>query len=116
MNTPNELIGWTHAASRDEIAQLAGLVFEAAELKDERAIQIVDDAFSELACAVETVTVQLDFSKQFDIVFSGGILLNQPMLADKLQRWIEKIIIGSTVIRPKHEPAYGAVLLAIENS
>ena len=116
LNTPNELIGWTHAASRDEIAQLAGLVFEAAELKDERAIQIVDDAFSELACAVETVTVQLDFSKQFDIVFSGGILLNQPMLADKLQRWIEKIIIGSTVIRPKHEPAYGAVLLAIENS
>ncbi len=116
LNTPNELIGWTQAASRDEIAQLAGLVFEAAELKDERAIQIVDDAFSELACAVETVTVQLDFSQQFDIIFSGGILLNQPMLADKLQRWIEKIIIGSTVMRPKHEPAYGAVLLAIENS
>lgn len=116
LNAPNELIRWTHAASRDEIAQLASLVFEAAELKDERAIQIVDDALSDLACAVETVTVQLDFSQQFDIVFSGGILLNQPMLADKLQRWIEKIIIDSTVMKPKHEPAYGAILLAIENS
>lgn len=115
LNAPNELIRWTHAASRDEIAQLAKLVFEAAELKDKRAIQIVDRAFSELACAVETVTVQLDFSNQFDIVFSGGILLNQPILADKLQRWIEKTVIGSTVIRPKHEPANGAVLLAMAN-
>lgn len=113
LKTPNELIRWTHAANRDEIAQLAGLVFEAAELKDERAIQIVDNAFSELACAVETVTVQLNFTQQFDIVFNGGILLNQALLADKLQRWIEKIIIGSNVIKPIHEPAYGAVLLAM---
>ena len=115
LNAPNELIRWTHAASRDEIAKLAGLVFEAAELKDEKALQIVDDAFSELACAVETVTVQLDFTQQFDIVFNGGILLNQPFLADKLQRWIEKIIVGSNVIKPIHEPAYGAVLLAMTN-
>ncbi len=114
LNAPNKLIRWTHDASRDEIAQLAGLVFEAAEMNDEKAGQIIDNAFTELACAVETVTVQLEFTQQFDIVFSGGILLNQPLLADKLQRWIEKIIIGSTVIRPKHEPAYGAVLLAME--
>ena len=113
LKTPNELIRWTHAANRDEIAQLAGLVFEAAELKDERAIQIVDNAFSELACAVETVTVQLNFTQQFDIVFNGGILLNQALLADILQRWIEKIIIGSNVIKPIHEPAYGAALLAM---
>ena len=114
LNAPNELIRWTHGASRDEIAQLAGLVFEAAEMNDEKAGQIIDNAFTELACAVETVTVQLEFTQQFDIVFSGGILLNQPLLADKLQRWIEKIIIGSAVVRPKHEPAYGAVLLAME--
>lgn len=114
LNAPNKLIRWTHVASRDEIAQLAGLVFEAAEMSDEKAEQIIDNAFSELACAVETVTVQLEFTQQFDIVFSGGILLNQPLLADKLQRWIEKIIIGSAVVRPKHEPAYGAVLLAME--
>lgn len=114
LNTPNDLIRWTHTASRDEIAQLAGSVFEAAEMGDKIAIQNIDNAFSELACAVETVTVQLDFTQQFDIVFSGGILLNQQLLADKLQRWIEKIIIGSNVVKPKHEPAYGAVLLAME--
>ena len=115
LNAPSELIRWTHAASRDEIAQLSASVFEAANMSDAKAIQIVEDAFAELACAVETVTVQLDFTQQFSIVFSGGILLNQPILADKLHRWIEKIIIGSTVIRPIHEPAYGAVLLAMAN-
>lgn len=115
LNAPNELIRWTHATSRDEIAQLAGLVFEAAEKRDENALQIIDYALAALACAVETVTVQLDFAQQFDIVFSGGILQNQPLLADKLQTWIKKNIIGCDVVKPLHEPAYGAVLLAMEN-
>lgn len=112
LNEPNDLIRWTHAASRDEIAQLASVVFEAVEIRDTKAEKIIDSAFSEFACAVETVVMQLEFSHPFSIVFSGGILLHQPILANKLQRWIEKIIIGSSVISPKHEPAYGAVLLA----
>ena len=115
LNEPNDLIRWTHAASRDEIAQLASVVFEAAEIRDTKAEKIIDSAMSEFACAVETVIMQLEFSHPFEIVFSGGILLHQPILADKLQRWIEKIIIGSSVIFPKHEPAYGAVLLAKAN-
>lgn len=112
LNEPNNLIRWTHAASRDEIAQLAGVVFKAAEIGDTKAEKIIDSAFSEFACAVETVVMQLEFSHPFSTVFSGGILLHQPILANKLQRWIEKIIIGSSVIFPKNEPAYGAVLLA----
>lgn len=112
LDTPNDLIRWTHAASRDEIAQLAALVFKAMEIGDTKAEEIIDSAISELACAVETVVMQLEFTHPFDIVFSGGILLHQPILADKLQRWIEKIILDSSVISPKHEPAYGAVLLA----
>lgn len=112
LNEPNSLIRWAHAASRDEIAQLASVVFEAAEIRDTKAEKIIDSAMSEFACAVETVVMQLEFMHPFEIVFSGGILLHQPILADKLQRWIEKIIIGSSVIFPKHEPAYGAVLLA----
>ena len=113
LKAPTDLIKWTHAASRDQIAALADVVFKAAEMQDAKALQIIDDAFSELACAVETVTLRLDFRQEFDIVLSGGILLNQPLLANKLQRWIEKIIIGGNVIYPKHEPAYGAVLLAM---
>ena len=112
LNEPNNLIRWTHAASRDEIAQLTEMVFKASDIGDKRAAQIIDSAVSELACAVETVIMQLELTHPFGIVFSGGNLLHQPILADKLQRWIEKIILGGSVIFPKHEPAYGAVLLA----
>jgi N-acetylglucosamine kinase len=112
LDTPNDLIRWTHAASRDEIAGLAAIVFKAIEIGDTKSKVIIDSAFSELACAVETVTMQLELTHPFEIVFSGGILLHQPILANKLQRWIEKIIIGSSVIFPKYESAYGAVLLA----
>lgn len=112
LNEPNNLIRWTHAASRDEIAQLAEVVFKATKIGDTKASQIIDSAVGELACAVETVVMQLELTHPFGIVFSGGILLHQPILADKLQRWIEKIIIGGSVIFPKHEPVYGAILVA----
>ena len=112
LDEPNNLIRWTHAASRDEIAQLASVVFEATEIGDTKAEEIIDSAVSEFACAVETVVTQLEFTHPFEIVFSGGNLLHQPILANKLKRWIEKIIIGSSVTFPKYEPAYGAVLLA----
>ncbi len=115
LNEPNNLIRWTHAASRDEIAQLAEMVFKAVEIGDTKAEKIIDSAVSELACAVETVVMQLELTHPFEIVFSGGNLLHQPILSDKLRRWIEKIIIGASVIFPKHEPAYGAVLLAKEH-
>lgn len=114
LSEPYDLIRWTHAANRHEIAQLATLVFKAMEIGDTRAEEIIESAVSKLACAVETVVMQLEFAESFDIVFSGGNLLNQSILADKLQRWIEKIIIDASVILPKHEPAYGAVLLAME--
>lgn len=111
LNEPNDLIRWTHAANRDEIAQLAQVVFNAAEIGDTKADEIIDYAVSELVCAVETVVMQLELTSPFEVVYSGGNLLNQPILADKLKRWIEKKILGSSVIFPKHEPAYGAVLL-----
>lgn len=114
LNAPNELIRWTHTASRDEIAELAPVVFKATNEDDSVADIIVDNAFSELACTVKTVTNQLHYSQEFFIVFSGGILMNQPLLADKLQQWIEKTIVDSRVVKPKHTPAYGAILLAME--
>ncbi len=114
LSAPKDLIRWTHAASRDEIAKLASVVFNAVEMKDTKAEEIIDSAVSEFACAVETVIMQLEFTNPFDIVLSGGNLLNQSILANNLGRWIEKIIIDGTVILPKHEPAYGAVLLAME--
>ena len=115
LNEPDELIRWVHAASRDTIAQLAEIVFDAAQAADTITEQIVDDAADELVCATGSVIKQLELIDVFDIVLSGGNLIHQPMFADKLRQRFLRIQPEASVQLPKHEPAYGAVLLAQAN-
>ena len=112
LKAPDELIRWTHAASRDTIAQLSEIVFDAARSSDTIAEQIVDDATDELVCAASSVMKQLAFDRVFDIVLSGGNLVHQPMFAEKLRRQFARIAPNASVHLPRHDPAYGAVLLA----
>lgn len=112
LNEPNNLIRWAHAATRDEIAQLAQVVFDVAQKGDRTANQIVDLAADELACAADAVIKQLEFVETFDIVLSGGNLLHQQIFKDKLHDCLTKIAPTASVLHPKHEPMYGAVLLA----
>ena len=79
---------------------------------DVTAEQIVDGAVAELVCAASSVIEQLAFVASFDIVLSGGNLIHQPVFADKLRRQFARIAPGASVLLPKHEPAYGAVLVA----
>ena len=112
LNEPGDLIRWGHAASRDTIAHLSKVVFDAAQAMDAMAEQIVDDAAAELVCAASSVIEQLDFVGPFDIVLGGGNLVHQPVFADKLRRQLARIAPAASVLLPKHEPAYGAVLVA----
>ena len=111
-NEPSELIRWAHAASRDAIAQLAEVVFDAAQETDAVAEGIVDTAADELVCAAVSVIKQLEFTEPFDIVLSGGNLIHQTMFSDKLHHRLARIQPSASVQLPKHAPAYGAVLLA----
>jgi N-acetylglucosamine kinase-like BadF-type ATPase len=112
LNEPAELIRWVHAASRDTIAQLAEVVFDTAKTRDTVADHIVDEAADELVCAAVSVIKQLEFVEPFDIVLSGGNLIHQSMFADKLRHRFARVQPEASVQLPKHEPAFGAVLLA----
>ena len=112
LNEPNALIRWVHAASRDAIARLAEIVFDTARTADSVAERIVDDAADELVCAAGSVIEQLEFIEPFDVVLSGGNLIHQPVFADRLRHRFTEIQPEASVLLPKHEPAYGAVLLA----
>ena len=112
LNEPSELIRWVHAGKRDEIAQLAQLVFRTAETGDTITTRIINSAVDELVCAAGAVIKQLTFTAPFDIVLSGGNLVHQPMFADKLRTRLATIAPMAEVILPRHEPVYGAVLLA----
>ena len=112
LNAPDELIRWVHAARRDTIAQLAEIVFDAAQAADKVAGQIVADATDELICAASSVIRQLGFGETFDIVLSGGNFTHQPMFVDKLRQQFARIVPNASVHLPIHDPVYGAVLLA----
>ena len=112
LNEPTELIRWVHAANRDAIAQLAEMVFDGARKTDAVAECIVNEAADELVCAAVSVIRELKFTEPFDIVLSGGNFTYQTMFVDKLRRRFERIQPGISVQLPKHEPAYGAILLA----
>lgn len=112
LKEPSELIRWAHAASRDTIAQLAKVVFDTAKTRDTVADRIVDKAADELVCAAVSVIKQLKFTELFDIILSGGNLIHQTMFADKLRHRLARIQPEASVQLPKHEPVYGAVLLA----
>ena len=112
LNEPNELIRWVHAASRDAIAQLAEVVFDTALTTDSVAERIVDDAADELVRAAGSVIGQLEFEGPFDVVLSGGNLIHQLMFADKFRHRLAETQPEASVLLPKHEPVYGAVLLA----
>ena len=112
LNEPSELIRWTYAASRGTIAELAEVVFNTAKTRDTVAECIVDEAVDELVCASVSVIEQLEFTEPFDIVLSGGNLIHQTVFADKLRHRFTRIQPEASVRLPKHEPAYGAMLLA----
>ena len=112
LSEPNGLIRWTYAASRDEIAQLAAVIFNAIEMGDTAAEQIINSATDELACAAAAVIKQLEFSEPYYIVLSGGNLLHQQIFSDKLRSRLVKIAPMASVIHLRNDPAYGAVLLA----
>ena len=115
LNEPSELIRWVHAAGRDTIAQLAEIVFDIARTTDKVAERIVDEAADELVCAATSVIEQLKFTEPFDIVLSGGNLIHQMMFVDKLRYRFARVQPEASVQLPKHEPVYGAVLLAQAN-
>ncbi len=112
LNAPDELIRWAHAVSRETIAELSKVVFDAARSSDTIAEQIVEDATTELVCAASSVIKQLAFDGTFDIVLSGGNLVHQPMFAEKLRCQFAQLAPNASVHLPIHDPAYGAVLLA----
>lgn len=112
LNEPTELVRWVHTANRDTIAQLAAIVFDAARSMDTVAECIVAEAADELVCAAVSVIKQLKFVESFDIVLSGGNFIHQAMFADKCRCRFTKIHPKASVQLPKHEPVYGAVLLA----
>ena len=110
---PRNLIPWMHSVGKDKVAQLAGVVFHAANANDSVAQGILDEAADELVLAARVVIDKLRFSQPFNLVLSGGIFSHQPTFVALLRNRLDNLAPDARVCLPKREPAYGAVLLAM---
>lgn len=102
--------GW----SVKDIAALATVVDTAAADGDNVATAIIDHAISELVLSTRVVCEGLFASgESFDLVTSGGMWQGMSQFRDKFTAAIISVIGSVNIISPRHEPAYGAAMLAL---
>ncbi len=91
--------------ARGEIAALAPLVQQAADVGDEAAQAIVDDAIREFMRSVESVIGQLEIAgENFRLVLSGGLWKGVPVLRQDFERVAKKSLPGSRCICSTSSP------------
>jgi N-acetylglucosamine kinase-like BadF-type ATPase len=99
---------------RRAIASLAPIVDQARVDGDLVAAEIMVDAADELAKAATSVITRLEMrGEQFPILLAGGMLKRSDWLAGEIARRMAEVAPRSAVLPLTHEPAVGAVRLAV---
>ncbi|MBW4679927.1 MAG: ATPase [Microcoleus vaginatus WJT46-NPBG5] len=100
-----------------QIAALAPIIDEAAAAGDLIANNIINEAVEELVLAARVVSQALFKPEEtFEVVTMGGVWRGVANLRGRFATSLAEIIPSATVIWAKHEPAYGAALLAMQTS
>jgi N-acetylmuramic acid 6-phosphate etherase len=113
---PQDLIGAIHRGGLDRaaLAALAPLVLQTAADGDPVAVGIVSHGADQLAAVVIAAARQLNLGPDpLPLALAGGVLLSSP---DYRERVLRSLASGSLAVGPVtlvHEPAEGAVRLAI---
>ncbi|HEX6161746.1 MAG TPA: BadF/BadG/BcrA/BcrD ATPase family protein [Vicinamibacterales bacterium] len=99
---------------RRAIASLGTVVDGARDAGDPVASDIMSQAADELALAAASVITRLDMrGEQFPILLAGGMLRESAWLAVEVRRRMAEVAPRANVEPLTHEPAIGAVRLAI---
>lgn len=97
-----------------EIAALAPIVDRAAAEGDRVAGAIINSAVAELTLATKTaISALFSQTAEFEIVIIGGVWNGEANCRDRFASAIATFAPNAQVILPKHEPAFGAGLLAL---
>ena len=118
LDRPESLIGLVYAPEfpRRRIATLLPLVEQAAGAGDAVARNLLLAAGRELGLAGTAVIHGLHMEgESFEVVLAGGAFKTKLHLRDALAETIRAAAPGATLIAPRHEPAMGAALLALES-
>ncbi len=97
-----------------EIAGLAPIVDRTAAEGDRLADGIINSAVAELILATKTAISGLfSHREDFEIVIIGGVWGGEANCRERFEAAISAIAPNAKVISPRHEPAFGAGLLAL---
>ncbi len=116
LNSPEELVSLVYRQGWGvkEIATIAPIVHQAAASGDAVANQIFDRAAAELALGTQVVASRLFAPEdQFEVVAIGGMWQGAANLFDRFTTRLAKTLPNAHAIFPRHEPAYGAGLMAL---
>lgn len=113
LQNPYDIIHYVNVElenSRDQIATLATIVYQAAKQGDLYALAIYQEAAKEIATLIEVLAK--DFDTKITVSYIGGVFKAGDFL---LQPLLEKLDSNCQLIEPRYPPEYGAYLLAKNN-
>jgi len=106
-----------------EIAALAPLVIDAAEMGDTTSLKIINNGVHELALLVLTAASRLGYNsgesadhEKLRIALTGGLVKASRLYRETLLSAIYEILPASQVQQPVLPPVFGAALLALNTS
>jgi N-acetylmuramic acid 6-phosphate etherase len=113
LNEPNDLIPWVQNAGKDDVAALALEAFQAWQMRDAIAADILAGAAHSLARdAVACARNLCRKGGPVQFVFAGGVLLKQPRFLRRVKREIMPLWPGAVFTSLRRTGAEGAVDLA----
>jgi N-acetylglucosamine kinase-like BadF-type ATPase len=96
-----------------DIASLAPLVIETAANNDVVAQKILDRAAMLLAEQARIVVMQMGLLRKVKLVMAGSLVVHETVYANALHMKLLKVLPQVEIRPPLHEPAFGAVLMAL---
>ena len=111
VNEVTELIPWAAAATRDQIAALAPVVFTVAEGGDLRANALISLAVEELMLHIRALAQQLfgDERAAIPVALTGGLMKKGSALRKRLEHRLRAAVPGAQVKAGEINAARGAV-------
>lgn len=100
---------------RDEIAQLAKLLYKAAEADDKRALEVYSRAAYEHYLTINAIINKLDFdiSNKVLVSYSGGVFNAGKYILEPLETYLIEKNLNAELIEPILMPVTGAALYAL---
>ncbi|GAA0115530.1 N-acetylglucosamine kinase [Clostridium senegalense] len=112
----DELISFIYnpKTNKNNIAEIAVIVIDS-YLEDDVAKEIIDKAVEDLFIMVKTLSEKMNCN-DFPLSFSGSVLVKSPLIRKLLEKRIKKELPQIVIHDSYNDGAYGALILALENS